>query len=77
MEHHSGVSIVSLTGKTRFRTGLFGKLILQVQETRKCSASYNDPWDDDRTYNIWRDATTQDVLRGDLAISEVFDAKSD
>lgn len=61
---------MSLTGKTRFRTGLFGKLILQVQVTRQQS-SYPD---DVRDYTVWRDATTRDVLGGDLKISEAFDA---
>ena len=47
------------------------RLILQVEYV---ASTYTYP-DDCREYMAWRDATTRDVLCGELKISEVFDAK--
>lgn len=60
-----------LTGKTRFRAGFFGKLILQVQVTYEEHTYAGES----RDHLIWRDATAKDVLRGDLGINQVFKGK--
>lgn len=46
-----------LTGKTRFRTGMWGKMILQVEYIHTSYDAYGGP---ERKNPAWRDATIQD-----------------
>ncbi len=50
----------TLTGNTRYRTNLFGKLILQV-EVSQCDYDYQPCGDVSPYYKIWRDAKTTDI----------------
>lgn len=53
-----------LTGTVRHRYGWFGRLILQVEESRQCgNATPFDPQQYDQTETRWRDATGRDLLR--------------
>lgn len=49
---------MALTGKCRYRSNFFGKLVLQVQYSQEYS-TYNDM--DTRTVLYWRDAKVQDL----------------
>lgn len=53
-----------LTGATRYRTGLFGSLILQVQEIRTRGDWFSAEED---SFKAWRDARVEDLLPGRLA----------
>lgn len=53
-----------LTGKTRFRVGMFGKLILQVQ-SHHTVCDRPDLGDPDRDVIVWRDATIEDLTTND------------
>lgn len=48
-----------LTGRTRFRPGWFGSLILQVQFVKRSIANEGPSFD--RVRLLWRDATTRDL----------------
>lgn len=53
-----------LTGKTRHRLGLFGRLVLQVEERRyRFDGSGN-------YYLAWRDAKASDVSAGRAALKD-------
>jgi hypothetical protein len=62
-----------LTGKTRYRIGLFSKLVLQVEYKKKyvdnsyaASCGLTHP-DDGKSYaGYWRDATFQDLQELEL-----------
>ena len=59
---------MKLTGNTRFRTGLFGAQILQVQFVDRME----DPMDGSHTgpeYSFWRDATVFDVQALNIHVS--------
>ena len=50
-----------LTGHTRYRTGLFGKMILQVEEKANIECPHMFDLSPDFTY--WRDAKTTDITQ--------------
>lgn len=51
-----------LTGKTRYRTTMFGKLVLQVEfTTNHCDPIGGSGYYDEYTRNYWRDAKTTDL----------------
>lgn len=47
-----------LTGNTRHRNGMFGRLILQVEERRTDIDRYDL---EERQFTIWRDAKVEDL----------------
>lgn len=55
-----------LTGKTRYRTGWFGRLILQVEE----QIGRTDPMTCETDYfPRWRDAKAEDLLSSGVALT--------
>lgn len=55
-----------LTGKSRHRVGLFGKVILEVQERRRVGTclEFSIDWTDEEI--SWRDAKAPDLRRAEL-----------
>lgn len=61
--------MTSLTGRTRYREGWFGRLILQVEETRiRIEKVYGvlSGYDIRHPYTVWRDARAMDFTRPDV-----------
>lgn len=53
---------MKLTGKTRYRTTMFGKLVLQVEELRyHCDNIGGSGYYDEYHSKYWRDAKTTDL----------------
>jgi hypothetical protein len=61
---------MTLTGRTRYRSGWFGRLILQVEFQYRCiPAGARCSLSNWVTRNEWRDATTSDALAGNIRIA--------
>jgi len=52
--------VIGLTGRKRYRTTLFGKLVLQVEEQGR-SFSYDGGGSYSPIYSRWRDASMTDL----------------
>lgn len=57
---------MELTGNFRYRSNMFGKLILQVEYSKVWSSSYDVCYEN--TELLWRDAKVQDLTLIQLAI---------
>lgn len=58
---------MKLTGRTRYRTGWRGKIILQVEYTEYyCHDIHGSGHFDEGHTTHWRDATADDLINGEV-----------